>query len=402
MNLSFRKYTKELRNIRLQRNEHAALRAELIAFLASHPAPAGHTFAKMMQRFALHKSLMIGSLVLLVAISGTGMSYAAERSLPGTILYPLKIDVLEPLRGAVAVTPEAKVQWEVTKVSRRLSEAEQMLEQGSLNDDISTDLAEQVQDHSTAITESITSLQADDKLAAAADVTTAFTSTLQTHHSLLTQLAAKQDDDHQPTQLITTIELQTEDLNDDGNTIADEVASSTNDISHTAATDMQADAAAKIAQLHTLFAAGLSSFDASTQSQITEYLGQLDALMAQGQASLDAHAPADAFLLFQEAQRKVQDAEALLNAHTNLKGHIQIKFKRAEDASVGTTSPTSTLSFTVIGPDSSIADQSESQQNGNTSGDSGENGHIRNPRLQGLLRKKPHIDDLEIEVGNDN
>src|SRR3989344_3616455 len=54
---------------------------------------------------------VIASLVIALMLGG-GVSFAAEGSLPGDALYPVKVSVNEEVRGAITVGAEAKAEWE--------------------------------------------------------------------------------------------------------------------------------------------------------------------------------------------------------------------------------------------------------------------------------------------------
>lgn len=65
--------------------------------------------------------LVIGGLLL----SGS-VSFAAENALPGDVLFPIKTNVNEKVRGFAAVTPKAKAEWDVRLVERRIEEVEKI------------------------------------------------------------------------------------------------------------------------------------------------------------------------------------------------------------------------------------------------------------------------------------
>lgn len=65
-------------------------------------------------------------LVMLGLLMGGSASFAAENAVPGDVLFPVKVHVNENVRGAVAVTPKAKAEWEVRLVERRLEEVEKL------------------------------------------------------------------------------------------------------------------------------------------------------------------------------------------------------------------------------------------------------------------------------------
>lgn len=122
---------KTSREVRLTTPERSTMRAALVRFVADHPAvvpalPGGvirspHSFLRRMRNFKTASFLVIGG----VAIGGT-VSFAAEGSIPGDILYPVKTEINERVRGVAAFTPQAKAGWEVKLVERRLLEIEEL------------------------------------------------------------------------------------------------------------------------------------------------------------------------------------------------------------------------------------------------------------------------------------
>lgn len=119
--------------MRLSGAEREALRAELIAKMRSDNArrpilsPWSGLFAT--RRFQ-------AALLIAVIIIGYGSSaaLAAEGSLPGDILYPVKTRVVEPLARLVAAqTPAAKADFEAALLDRRLREAETLDDEETLD-----------------------------------------------------------------------------------------------------------------------------------------------------------------------------------------------------------------------------------------------------------------------------
>ncbi len=79
---------------------------------------------------------------LLLSLSST--AWAAEKTLPGDILYGWKTKVNEPVHAALLPTSDAKAQWSLELFTRRLQEAEILASSGQLNDDVQTFLEEQL------------------------------------------------------------------------------------------------------------------------------------------------------------------------------------------------------------------------------------------------------------------
>ncbi len=83
--------------------------------------------------FSIHKSFAyaLASLLIFVIAGGT-LTYAAEGTVPGDLLYPIKVNVTEPMRDALAITPVEKASWNAEKAVRRLNEAETLANKNKL------------------------------------------------------------------------------------------------------------------------------------------------------------------------------------------------------------------------------------------------------------------------------
>ncbi|MEK7601451.1 MAG: DUF5667 domain-containing protein [Patescibacteria group bacterium] len=73
------------------------------------------------------------ALVLALFVTSTGISYAAQGALPGDALYPVKVNVNEPVAGALAVTNSAKAEWAMSVAGKRLEEAATLAAEGRLS-----------------------------------------------------------------------------------------------------------------------------------------------------------------------------------------------------------------------------------------------------------------------------
>jgi hypothetical protein len=120
------KLNTEARKIFLDKDEKSAIRNILISY--SRKSPFIFTFINK-------RRILVSALVILLLILGGGTSYAAERSLPGDILYPIKVNVNEKIAGLAALTPEARVKFEAKIIEKRLEEADKLAQKGNLNKD---------------------------------------------------------------------------------------------------------------------------------------------------------------------------------------------------------------------------------------------------------------------------
>ncbi len=80
-----------------------------------------------------HSATSLALALLLLVFVGGGISSATASSLPGDLFYLLKVSVSEPIREALATSPEAKTDWQIEVTERRIEEADILLAQGNLD-----------------------------------------------------------------------------------------------------------------------------------------------------------------------------------------------------------------------------------------------------------------------------
>lgn len=75
---------------------------------------------------------MIATILILLALGG-GVSAIAETSLPGDVLYPIKVNVNEEVRAGLAFSNEADARFDIRRAERRLEEAHKLALKGEFN-----------------------------------------------------------------------------------------------------------------------------------------------------------------------------------------------------------------------------------------------------------------------------
>ena len=63
----------------------------------------------------------------------SGVVFASQESLPNSIFYPLKVNIVEPIRGALTFSHKNKAKYEINLATERLVEAETLAGQGKLD-----------------------------------------------------------------------------------------------------------------------------------------------------------------------------------------------------------------------------------------------------------------------------
>lgn len=181
----------------MRTSEKNALRERLVSYMEYHPLPkemiapkkAPAHVEKVLQsepfrviRFnTIYTRSFAGVFAVLFIV---GVPFVAERSLPGDILYPVKVEFNEELRSSLALTPYAKVAWETQRLERRVAEARTLALAGKLSEEEQTKVALAVKEHSEAAQREIAELrESNSEDAAIAEI--AFTSALEVQSEVL-------------------------------------------------------------------------------------------------------------------------------------------------------------------------------------------------------------------------
>ncbi len=153
-NQKFKKGIEELRNIRLKDGEKSIGLARLRAYMKNNPAPVESPFWQPINTFFFRNAAVYMVLLCLAVLSG-GVIKASENSLPGDLLYPVKINVSEPLESAIIFNPVDKVNWEIEKIDLRMEEAENLAVSGNLNEENLGQIENNIDSHSAAFSDRV-------------------------------------------------------------------------------------------------------------------------------------------------------------------------------------------------------------------------------------------------------
>lgn len=166
-------FNKKANGIRMRSGERAELRERLISYMEYHPLPNNlkPTTAKkantalVSEPFAAFRFDMsvvrafagIFAMILVVVVP-----VMAERSVPGDVLYQVKVQFNEELRSTLTISPYAQVEWETERLERRLAEARLLATAGKLTDEVEAEVATAIKTHSDKAKEGIAKLRETD------------------------------------------------------------------------------------------------------------------------------------------------------------------------------------------------------------------------------------------------
>ncbi len=192
MKTPLEKLKKEADAIRLSQAEKAAMWARIEAEMRGASRPAARP---VKSTYFVYSWRMVGSFAMLVLIVlGTGTTYAAGGALPGSPLYPLKVGVAEPIKGALAFSNEAKAEFHTEVAQTRLEEAEALAAQGRLTDEVSATLAARITQHVEEVQTIVKKIEEVDPVAAL-EVTVQVDSSLAAHSEVLAHLGGESSDE---------------------------------------------------------------------------------------------------------------------------------------------------------------------------------------------------------------
>lgn len=169
MNRFEKNMTQVASKIRLTTIQKHQLRERLLSYMAYHPLPealkahpaAGFfsyaEFTFFIQSWRGRTGAVLAALVLAV-----GIPAVAERSVPGDILYPVKVRVNEEVLAQLSLSPYEKLEWETRRVERRIAEARLLAKEGKLTEEVEAQITETVKEHTASAEKELATLRESD------------------------------------------------------------------------------------------------------------------------------------------------------------------------------------------------------------------------------------------------
>lgn len=184
MSQNLKEIIKKARGVSLGREEKLLGRERLRAFMrglaAGEAIPSTSWFGRV-----LKPTLAAVAAAMLV---GGGVSFASENSLPGDVLYPVKIRFNEEVRALLTTSVEGRADWETTRAERRLEEAEKLAVSGELNEQTEAEVGSNFQKHAEKAKNHVAELEAKAELKTAAKAGARLEGSLKAHDKILKRL----------------------------------------------------------------------------------------------------------------------------------------------------------------------------------------------------------------------
>ncbi len=281
----------------------------------------------------LKKRYMPIAIILALLLSGSA-SYAAEGSMPGDLLYPVKVGINEKVGSALAVSAESKAALEAKFAERRLSEAANLAVENKLTADNSAKLSNDFAGHADSAVAETRKLEKQDA-SAAIGFASNFESNLVAHEALLAGVNTKGDtDDLRAIVRAKALLVSKFRMNAEGD--AEVSARSTESVSARKAAGVSENAKvdvrikeetalamgnkakASIKETQSLLAKASGKLDAATAANAKAQIAKAIALSAEGDVLIKSGDFAGAFHSYQDALVAVSKLSVYLNASSGV------------------------------------------------------------------------------------
>ena len=211
----------QAKSVKLRAVERAELKERLQMYMEYHPLPASQKttatapagtravtsgLRTTAQRWFAPFAGM--SAVILIFI----LPVIAEQAVPGDLLYPMKVQINEELRSTLIFSSQEKIEWETTRIERRLAEARLLESQGRLTTELEQAVAAAVRTHAKNTEAQIAALrEIDADEAAVAEVS--FASSLAIQSEVLSQTQSNRPSDSPASPVLLAVQSEEEEAN---------------------------------------------------------------------------------------------------------------------------------------------------------------------------------------------
>lgn len=127
LNQQWNKGVGEIKELTMTQAEKERMFLNILSSHAKKPQASPYLF-----HWSYRMTVVVLPLLAVVVLS-SGVVFASGRSLPGDRLYPLKVNVVEKVQGALIFSPERAAEYESDLANGRLREAEALAKMGSLD-----------------------------------------------------------------------------------------------------------------------------------------------------------------------------------------------------------------------------------------------------------------------------
>src|SRR3989344_4193431 len=273
--------------------------------------------------------------LIIALLIGGGTSLVAEGTMPGDVLYPVKVGFNEEVRSLVAVSNEAQADWDARLAERRLEEAEKLAMEGKLNAEASASIESRFEDHVKAFRDHAEKIEAKQGDESSFEVNSNFEASLRAHERVLAQIASEKAEMRSEVGPILEGIRARLSAAAEARTNAEAKMSGGASANFEAAAEGKLKAAEnKISEVRDFLTRVKLSVSADAYTQAEARLKVAESVVARGKIEAEAQTYGKAFASFQEAIRIVQEVKLLVATEERINLKVNVSSAGTDSDSV--------------------------------------------------------------------
>ncbi len=196
MSEKFNKIIDGIKSISLSTEEKKRLWHNVDAYVLNNPVVEAPVIRRVnhgkLSPFFFHtQRIAVFSLVAVMVLGGS-TSIAAQTALPNDALYSIKVNVNEEVRSWFSFGAESKAYYETKRAGERLDEAQKLAVMGKLDTQAKEKIQTNLKKHVENVQKQIATIEANNDLKVAIDVSENFENSLKEHTKSLTKIEQEQ------------------------------------------------------------------------------------------------------------------------------------------------------------------------------------------------------------------
>lgn len=316
--------------------EKSAVKQSVLNFIYQNPVrPDMSPRLDYRSSLFLNKLSFIPSMAILLIVTllvGGGVAIGAEKALPGDPLYGIKVGFNEEVRGALAISSEAKADWEVKRAERRLEEAEHLASNGTLDTEVRAIIEANFKAHSERVRNRIADFENKEDFDAAVDVSSNFEVSLRAHEKILAELLEQETDDDLKVE-IKPIKTK---VGSEAKIARKSREDNEQKVSAKVRVDIKASAEGKLRAAENKIAESQKyienlNINEEAKIQLRAKVKAAEDLVVEAKVKMDARAYGDAFILLQRAIRTLQEVKLITDANQEFKFQVELNGDSHDD-----------------------------------------------------------------------
>lgn len=187
MDRDIKKIFGKARLVRMSEERKSLMRRKILDFVKTNPMPAP---AGQPSFWPKPVYITISALALVLAVGGA-VSAEANRSLPGDVLYPVKVGVNEKILQVLAFSDQQKLKVSIKLAEARLKEAEKLAIGGKMTETSHQEIKQNFNNKANEVAKTLQAMNEQKKYDDAAKIASDFEISLDAHNNILEKVSPK-------------------------------------------------------------------------------------------------------------------------------------------------------------------------------------------------------------------